>query len=186
MNLANNITILRILLAPVFIGCLVYYSPERPWLHGVSVGLFALACLTDGLDGFLARKMGEVTELGSYIDPIADKMLLVSGFLSLSFMGHLPVPMRIPAWVTLVVISRDVVILIGSLLVFISTGHLKAEPLFIGKLTTVCQMASLFAALVMMPETLRSVLFLVTVAFTLISGLRYIRLGGRLLQSVMK
>lgn len=186
VNLANNLTILRIVLVPAFVGCLLYYSPEKPWLHAAAIDLFLLACLTDGLDGFLARKMNEMTTLGSYIDPIADKMLLMSGFLSLSFMSHLPEAMKIPAWVTITVISRDVVIVIGSLLVFVSTGRLKAAPLFIGKLTTVCQMATLFVSLILLGQPWRNFFYGLTVAFTLVSGVRYIRMGGRLLQSVMK
>ena len=57
MNLANNLTLLRIVLVPAFVGCLMYYSPERPWLHDAALGLFLLACLTDGLDRFLSRKI---------------------------------------------------------------------------------------------------------------------------------
>lgn len=182
MNLANNLTVLRILLVPVFVGSLVYYSPERQALRLAAAALFLAACATDALDGYLARKLNQKTELGSTIDPIADKLLLLSGFLSLSFMGHLPEAMRIPAWVTLAVISRDGLILIGSVVIFITTGRLKTTPLFIGKATTVLQMLTLFACLVSTPPGIRSGLFLAVFVLTLASGLSYIRMGSRLLQ----
>lgn len=183
MNLANNLTVLRILLVPIFVGTLLYYSPEKIFLKDVGVIIFVFACLTDALDGYLARRMNQTTALGSYIDPIADKLLLLSGFLSLSLMTHLPPPMKIPAWVTIPVISRDVIILIGSTLIFVTTGHLKARPLWIGKLTTVSQMCALLLSLIMAPKLLQLSFFALTVALTVVSGILYIRLGGKLLQT---
>src|SRR3989338_5453632 len=115
MNLANNLSILRIILIPLFVTSLIYTPVHPGFFQSLSVLLFVLACLTDAVDGYVARRFNQKTQLGSYIDPIADKLLLVSGFLALSFMGHLPEAMRIPAWVTASVITRDVVILMGSL-----------------------------------------------------------------------
>lgn len=182
LNLANRLTMLRIVLVPVFIASLLYHSPERPYLLMVAVVIYLLACVTDGLDGYLARRMNEHTQLGSYIDPLADKLLLLSGYLSLSLMAHLPRELHVPAWVTIVVISRDVVILVGSIIIFIATGHLKARPLFIGKITTVVQMATLLASLLAMPWNVREVLFVLTVGFTLWSAMLYIRMGGQMFQ----
>ena len=141
-----------------------------------------MACLTDAFDGLIARKLNQRTDFGSYIDPIADKLLLTSGFLSLSLMQNLPASMRIPAWVTISVISRDVIILIGSTLIFLSTGSLKARPLFIGKVTTVCQMATLCALLLAAPAWLRQTLFILTVFLTGFSGILYIQMGERVFQ----
>ncbi len=183
MNIANQLSVLRMVLVPVFVGLLVYYSPDRSFCYPLILIVFLLACLTDGVDGYLARKLNEKTVLGSYIDPIADKLLLLSGFLSLSFMGHLPAWMSIPAWLTIPVIARDVIILIGSTMVFLTTGKLKAQPLFIGKLTTVLQMASLFVALTPLPHAFKTLLFIATLCLTLLSGLRYIQMGGRLMQA---
>ncbi len=182
MNIANHLSVLRILLVPVFISSLLYYSPDRAYFHQVSIFIFILACMTDGVDGYLARKLDLKTALGSYLDPIADKLLLLSGFLSLSFMSHLPAAMRIPAWVTIPVITRDAVILIGSFIIFLTTGNLKAEPLFIGKLTTVFQMICLFLALWPAPALLQLIFFIGVVMLTLISGIQYIKIGGRLTQ----
>src|SRR3990167_3481531 len=105
-------------MVPLFVAALLYTSPERSYLHLAALLLFLTACLSDAADGYLARKRNETTDLGSYIDPLADKLLLLSGFLSLSLMSHLPDEMRMPAWVTISVISRDCVILIGSVVVF--------------------------------------------------------------------
>jgi cardiolipin synthase len=183
VNLANNLTLFRILLVPVFIGSLFYYSPERAYLRADITVIFLLACLTDGLDGYVARRMNQKTEFGTFIDPIADKLLLLSGFCSLSFMPVLPDDMRIPAWATLVIISRDVIILTGAVVIFMMTGKLKAQPLLIGKTTTVVQMAAIFAALLPAPPPVRSAFFIGAAVLTGISCLSYIRLGGRMLQS---
>lgn len=182
MNLANQLTILRILFVPVFVGALYYFSQDRPVFYWVSLVVFFLACLTDALDGYIARQFNQKNELGSYMDPIADKLLLVSGFLSLSFMTHLPESIRIPAWVTISVITRDVMIIIGAAIVFISTNQLKAEPLFVSKMTTVLQMLTLMAALIEFPDYLRFALYSLTVLFTVISGIHYVRMGTKLLE----
>ena len=182
MNLANQWTLSRILLVPVFIASLLYFSPERSYFHTVAVFVYLLACITDALDGYLARKMNQETALGNTIDPIADKLLLLSGYLSLSLMPNIPESMRVPAWVTLVVISRDVVILAGCLIIFVITGALKVKPLFIGKVTTVVQMGALFASLLGLPWSLKSWLYFLAAGFTLLSGLFYIRAGGQMFQ----
>lgn len=183
MNLANKLTLLRILLVPIFIGALVYYSPERAHLAAVSFGVFLLACLTDAVDGAVARRLHQQTVVGSYIDPIADKLLLLSGFFCLSYLTNLPPTMHIPAWVTIAVVSRDVVILGGSAVIFLTTGELKAEPLFIGKSTTVLQMLTLAGALLSWPPSAQTVLYALTLSFTIASGVQYIRMGGRLVQA---
>lgn len=171
---------LRILLVPVFIASLLYYTAERNYLYLIALGTFVVACVTDALDGYLARTLNEKTEFGSYMDPLADKLLLLSGFLSLSLMSHLPSQMRMPAWVTIPIISRDVVILVGSLIVFMTTGSFRARPLFIGKLTTVVQMATLFLSLLAAPIFVRQIFYFLVIALTVWSGGLYIRMGGQM------
>lgn len=182
-NPANNLSLLRIVLVPLFVASLIYYSPERDFLRLVSVALFALACITDAVDGYLARRFKQVTVFGTYVDPLADKLLILSGFLCLSFIGSLPPAMHIPAWVTLSVVTRDFIILGGAAVIFIITGKLKADPLFIGKITTVSQMLTLFVSLAAAPFPVRLFLYSLTFTITLVSGIQYIRMGGRLLQS---
>ena len=183
MNVANHLSVLRVLLAPAFVMCLVYATPDRFYLHDVALAIFVGACLTDALDGFLARRLHQQTVFGSYIDPIANKLLLTSGFLALSFIGHLPEAMRIPAWVTIPVIARDTLILLGSAMIFVMTGRLKAEPLLVSKATTLVQMLTLVAALAAAPVGLRYFSYAATVLLTVVSGAEYLRLGGKLLQS---
>ena len=150
----------------------------------MSIAVFLLACVTDAVDGYLARRLKQKTVLGSYIDPMADKLLLVSGFLSLSFMNHLPASVRIPPWVTIPVITRDAVILVGSLMIFLTTGKLKAQPLRIGKATTVSQMITLLVSLVSAPFPVRLFFFTLTVVLTMFSGVSYLRVGGKILQTI--
>jgi cardiolipin synthase (CMP-forming) len=179
VNLANRITISRIVLVPVFIAALLYFSPERPYFHWIALAVFLAACVSDALDGYYARKLAQKTVLGSYIDPLADKLLLVSGFLSLSLLPDIPLGMHMPAWVTIPVLSRDIIILGGSVVVYLTTGSLKPTPIYIGKVTTVVQMASLLAALALAPAGLRLVVDIVAVALTVLSGAFYIRMGGQ-------
>lgn len=162
--------------------CLFYYTSGRTWLGPAGLGIFVFACFTDAADGFLARKLDQVTAFGTYIDPIADKLLLMTGFFSLSFMNHLPDSMRIPAWVTIPVATRELIILIGSSIIFVTTGRLRAEPLFIGKATTVFQMMAIFTSFVALPSIAEMPIFAATVALTLASGALYVRMGGRMLQ----
>jgi phosphatidylglycerophosphate synthase len=98
-------------------------------------------------------------------------------------MPNLPLEMRIPAWVTIPIITRDLLILIGSTIIFITTGVLKAKPLFIGKATTVLQMLTLFAALAQFDFRAQAAIHAVTFVFTIVSGARYVRMGGRMIQT---
>lgn len=182
MNLPNRITILRVILTIFFVASLLYYVPgENEWYRW-AVAFFFSACLTDGLDGYLARKLHQKTEFGALLDPVADKFLLLSGFLSLSLIDGLPPAMHVPAWVTLPILARDIVLLIGSVIIFILTGRLTARPIFIGKLTTVMQMITLSASLLMFPEGVRLACFTGVVCLTAVSAMVYISLGGRIMQ----
>ncbi len=182
MNVANRITITRIVLVPVFVASLLYYSAERPFFYTAALLIFLVACVSDALDGYLARRRSETTELGAYLDPIADKLLLLSGFLSLSIMPGLPGAMHMPAWVTISVLSRDILIVIGSMLIFFTRGFFRPKPIYIGKVTTVVQMAALFGALIQAPGPVRLILNSLTLIFTLWSGVLYVNMGGRMLQ----
>lgn len=181
MNLPNYLTLLRILLCAAFVTSLIYYTPERAYFACAALALFVTACVTDAVDGFLARRFNQKTALGSALDPIADKLLLLSGFVSLSYLTNLPEAMRIPPWVTITVITRDVLITIGAGALFLSTGKLKIEPLFVGKLTTVSQMLALFLCLVSAPEAARTAALAGCVGLTVLSGAFYVRMAGRML-----
>lgn len=182
LNWPNRITILRVILTIFFVVALLYFTPERAELYYWALGFFFSACISDGLDGFLARRLKQTTEFGAILDPVADKLLLISGFLSLSLMEHLPEAMRVPAWVTLPILARDLVLLIGAVIIFMLTGSLKIRPIYIGKVTTVLQMLTLAASLLMAPATLRIILYVVAVLMTAISASLYVSRGGRIMQ----
>lgn len=180
MSLANKLSIFRILLVPVFVVCLMYYRPgEGESLRYLAAGLFVLGMLTDAVDGALARAGGQATRLGAILDPAADKLFLVTAFLSLSLVSTLPEPYRLAPWVPILVISRDLLIVFGWLLIVLVTGDLKATPSRLGKVTTLFQMLTVVAVLLGLPFS-RVVLY-AAMGLTVLSGFGYLRVGNRLL-----
>lgn len=134
-NLANKITISRLLLVPVFAIFLIYQRP------GFSLALFIMASLADALDGYLARSRQERTVLGAILDPTADKLLMFSAYLIMGING------LIPPWLSIVVISRDILISIGYLSLYIAVGFIMPTPTYLGKITAVAQVISMVCAL---------------------------------------
>ena len=110
MNLPNALSLVRVLLIPIFI--ILVINKYAGW----ALVTFAVAGVTDGIDGLIARIAHQRTELGAYLDPIADKLLLAAGFITLAIVEVLP------SWLTVIVLTRDVIILLG-LSVFILTNH---------------------------------------------------------------
>jgi cardiolipin synthase len=135
MNLPNFLSFLRIFSVPLLIWLIVEnHATGAMWL-------FAVAGLTDALDGFIAKRFQMETELGRYLDPLADKLLLLSGFITLTVLELLPL------WLTLLVVTRDVVIVGGALVYQVMTGTLQIKPLWISKVNTVNQMLLLLLVL---------------------------------------
>lgn len=171
MNLPNKLTISRIVLIPVFV---ILVMSGRPLLALLS---FALACLTDALDGIIARVRRQKSRLGSYLDPIADKLLINTSFITLAVME------RIPAWIAIVIISRDVLIVLGVALMTVMQEKVVIAPTLISKSTTTSQMTTLLVALVdLWRGGLAKVLVILiwTSAFlTVLSGLDYILIAAR-------
>ena len=109
MNLPNYITLLRVILIPFFINLMIYgYYVE-------ALLVFLAACTTDGLDGFLARVLKQKTELGAFLDPMADKLLILSAFVTLAMFG------KLPFWLVIIVISRDAILTMGGLIIYFMT-----------------------------------------------------------------
>src|SRR5579872_4130085 len=140
MTTANKVTILRILLIPVFVVQILYYFKTGNETHRF-VGLlcFATAAILDGVDGYIARRYNQRSELGAILDPLADKLLLVSGILLLSF-NNQPYLKVIPLWLTATILSRDVLLLIGLLVIHMTCGKTAVRPRILGKIATVLQM----------------------------------------------
>lgn len=179
MNLANKITILRILLVPGIVACLVYYAPDRDWLRFLAFSLFVLGVVSDALDGAIARLQNQRTELGMLLDPIADKALILSTLISCSAIHGLPAWLSLPPWFNVVVISRDVLLVCGAIVIFANTGRWHVRPSRLGKCTTVAQMLVVVVLLLHIP--LKVPLMLMAVALTVLSGVHYIRMGVRVL-----
>jgi cardiolipin synthase len=141
MTTANKITILRILLIPFFVVALIYYLQTGNEVHRlVAILSFAFVAIFDGVDGYIARRYNQKSELGAILDPLADKLLLVSGIVVLSFdfgryLG------QIPLWLTVTVIGRDLLVVMGIAVVRFTVGKVAVRPRFIGKIATVLQMA---------------------------------------------
>jgi len=172
MGLANKITIVRILLVPFLISCFFYYTPEHDYLRFVALGIFLVCGLTDAIDGYIARRYYQKTKLGRVLDPLADKLLLLAAFLSLSVMKSIPFASRVPAWLTILVISRDVLIFMGSVIIFMMNKDIEIRPSFIGKATTFVQMFLIIVSLLQVPS-IRYAWYL-TASFTVASGLGYL------------
>jgi len=140
MTTANKITILRILLIPFFVVEIIYYvrtGNEAFRLAGVLS--FAVAAILDGVDGYVARHYNQWSELGTVLDPLADKLLLVSAIVVLSF-DHAPYLRQIPLWLTGIIIGRDLLLGIGAMMVWLVVGKITVRPHLTGKLATVFQM----------------------------------------------
>jgi cardiolipin synthase (CMP-forming) len=179
LNFANKITIFRILAVPFFIASVLYYDPQRDILRFISLGIFLLAVASDAIDGYIARTQKQETKAGSILDPLADKLLIISAFICLYVVDGFPGGIKFPLWVILVVISRDAIILIGSMLIYIVHGNLEIMPTRWGKATTFFQMLSVVGILLQWQVSFT--FWYLTAAFTAISGFGYIRKGVRVL-----
>lgn len=180
MNFANKISVFRILTVPFFIASLIYYSPEREYLRFVALAIFIVAVISDAVDGYIARKAKQISEAGMVLDPLGDKLLLMGAFIALSPMSKLP--LNFPLWVTLIVISRDAIILLGAVVVYMVKQNIDIHPTVWGKLTTTFQMLAVIA--VLLQFRFAPVLWWVAVIFTVISGSDYIRRGFTTLYAV--
>ena len=176
MGLANWLTILRILLIPVFVSLLVYRKP------GPALLVFAAAALTDLLDGYVARRSGSQSRLGAFLDPIADKLLLMASFVTLTYLKALPF------WITAVVISRDVILVAGALVIQMVGARIYPRPTWAGKVTTFLQILVVLVGLttryVQLPPSVRGAVMWLAAGFTVFSGLQYIVQGMRFLNTV--
>jgi CDP-diacylglycerol--glycerol-3-phosphate 3-phosphatidyltransferase len=185
MTTANKITIVRLLSIPVFVLLGVYYGeslgqgqPQEYYRLG-AILVFLTASVSDGLDGYVARRYNQRSKLGAVLDPIADKGLLLAGLLTLTFSdwGY-----RFPLWFPVLVIARDVVIVAGSLGLHYLNGEVHVRPRWTGKVATVLQMIAI--GWVMLQLQVITPLLWVSLAgcFTFLSGVGYVRDGIRQLQ----
>jgi cardiolipin synthase (CMP-forming) len=188
ITVPNVLTVIRMALIPVFVGALYYQR------FGWALAVFMAAGATDGLDGLIARRLNQYSQLGQILDPIADKLLLVTSFITLSMPSimaasalvqphprHLPVPF----WVTAAVISRDVFIIVGAATINVVTGFRGFRPSGLGKANTVVQIMAIVLVLIAASfPPLRGYLptvYTTVFAFALISGAHYVFWVSKLL-----
>jgi len=182
MTTANKITILRILLTPFFVVEGLYHVTTGNEVYRlIAVVSFAIAAICDGVDGYVARRYNQRSELGAILDPLADKLLLVSGIVLLSF--HWPYLDHIPLWLTCTIMGRDVLILAGVVVIQITIGKLRVRPRIFGKIATVLQMVCVLWILLKWNSKALSVWTLMAAIFTGGSGLLYVWDGVRQLSA---
>lgn len=169
VNIPNIITFIRIIIIPAFVTTLIYKR------YDYALFLFIFAAVSDALDGLTARMTKQKTKLGAFLDPLADKSLLVTSFILFSVYDW------IPLWLTITVISRDVIVVLGWILLYLSAHITKIEPSIIGK-------AAIASQLILIAYTLLSInvnyilppaglMFWTVAVLTIVSGLHYIYRG---------
>lgn len=179
MTFATQLTVFRILMIPVFVLFCVYYgesvSQGRPeeWLRLTAIGVFILASITDGLDGYIARHWNQRSRLGAVLDPIADKGLLLTAIVTLSFSNW---NQAFPLWFPVLVIARDVVILAGCGVLYFLNEGLDVKPTWTGKAATAAQMVAIAWMMLQLPHYLASV-YLAGI-LTFLSGVDYMIQGS--------
>ncbi|MCX5711774.1 MAG: CDP-alcohol phosphatidyltransferase family protein [Candidatus Omnitrophica bacterium] len=182
MNIANKISTFRILSVPFFIAALTYYTPQQDYLRWVALAIFVVAAVSDAVDGYIARKSKLISKAGMVLDPLGDKLLLVSAFICLNLVKSFPNGIYIPLWVTLIVISRDILIMLGTIVIFIVKQEIKVYPTRWGKLTTSFQMAAVGCVLLQLKVS--PAFWWMAAIFTLISGVDYVMRGFKVLYAI--
>ncbi len=168
MNLPNKITLARIALIPIFV--IVLYLPIR-YKHIISASIFIIISSSDALDGYLARKRKEVTTLGKFIDPLADKLLITAALIFLIGYG-------VEAWMAFIIIAREFIV--TGLRIMAISKHKVIAASKLGKIKTVLQIIAIVA--VLLHSDFGWYFMLVAVIFTVISGLDYFRAAGKFLK----
>ncbi len=197
MTTANKITIGRIMMIPFFVLMALYYGRSvshghpQEWMRFTAIAIFVIAAASDGIDGYIARRYNQMSKLGTILDPIADKGLLLAGIITLSVSNW---QYEFPLWFPVLVIGRDIALITGVIAVHLINGDARVRPSWLGKTATVAQMFAIGCAMLFSGAEWKAriagheVAFLdmpVFVAgfFTLVSGLLYIRDGIRQLHA---
>jgi CDP-diacylglycerol--glycerol-3-phosphate 3-phosphatidyltransferase len=179
LTLANKVTIGRIVVVPIFVAVLLYYAPVRDYLRMVSLAFFLVAVISDVIDGYIARRYYQKTKAGAILDPLADKLLLVSAFTCLYVVGgDFPV-FHFPVWFVVTMISRDAILLLGALIIQLTTGQLNIEANIFGKAAAFFQSLCIIGMLLQLPVS--QDLWPIALVVTIVSGLWYIREGIKVL-----
>ena len=179
-TIPNGITLIRFALTPFFVLAVVSGN------YRLALGVFLAAGITDALDGLVARVLAMRSLLGAYLDPIADKTLLVTAYVALTWPS--PGHVTIPVWLTVMALSRDFLIVLLALILYLAAGVREFDPSMWGKATTAFHIVTvalvLFANIVAVPDGWLLACFYTALALTLISGLDYVRRASLLLERI--
>lgn len=189
MTTANKVTIARILMIPLFVLMAIYYGRDKEsWQRWCAIGIFVLAAASDGIDGYIARHYNQKSRLGVILDPIADKGLLLAGIITLSFSNW---AYEFPLWFPVLIVTRDIVIVSGTLALHYLNGTVNVKPSWTGKAATAMQMIALALCMLQLnffqttislgnwhiPLTFLDIPVCLAGFFTLISGFGYVADG---------
>ncbi|MES2474744.1 MAG: CDP-diacylglycerol--glycerol-3-phosphate 3-phosphatidyltransferase [Verrucomicrobiota bacterium] len=189
VTLASKITIARICLVPVFAALAIAYGysaagqPDER-LRWWALGVFVFAASTDGVDGWVARRFNQCSKFGAFIDPIADKALLLTGVIILSFIDWGAPGWRLPIWFAVIVVLRDCIILGGIRILWNHRREVHFAPHWTGKVCTVTQMFALGWVMLRVVPLSPVYPCLVAALFTVWSSVAYIRQGQRILRGI--
>jgi cardiolipin synthase len=179
LTTANQLTLLRIMLVPAFVILVLYGQ------FGWALTVFITAGVTDGLDGLIARRSGQKTNLGAWLDPMADKLLLVTTFIVLS-LPNMGLANRLPVWITVLIISRDVVIVLTVAIVNLAVGRRTFRPSIFGKIATATYILTAVVTMLFNYLGYRSrmvdLFVWASLAITLVSSFHYIWHAARIIE----
>ena len=173
MTLANKITVFRLFLIPVFVTMVVLFDREAVHYRWLALGVFVLASVSDGIDGYIARAYDQRTKLGAALDPLADKLLINIAFVFLAWNREFET--QIPLWLPVLILSRDSAIAIGAYFINEQFGPLKVSPRMLGKVNTTVQMACIIG--VLLEVNFAPYLLVATIVVAVVSLADYIFAG---------
>ena len=184
LNWPNRITIVRIILVPPLVICLLNINSGWPHWRHVALGLVAVMASSDGLDGFLARVLKEETVLGRFLDPVADKLLIASAVVLLAIEPSGVPGFILPSWVPVIALGKDILVLIGFCLIYVTTDQFFIEPRIWGKSCTLVQLIMITYCL--LAPDLAPVLqqgwscaYWVASGLAIVAAADYVRIGNR-------
>ena len=196
LSWATRITILRILLIVPFVSCMLHINDpdlvpsHRTFMRYLAIVIYLAMAISDGLDGYLARAKKQITRLGTFLDPVADKLLITSACLLLASRQTQIEGFLIPATVVVLIVAKDLLLILGFVIVYMETSQIRIQPVFVGKVATALQLAML-ATVLIAPEMSRlipgwiwfvRVLWWVAAAGAVLATLVYIRNGSRYIE----
>ncbi len=183
-------TITRILLIAPFVMCLMRMQDAdlAPWPRYLALAIFGLMAISDGLDGYLARRLEQRTQLGAFLDPMADKILITCAMIMLGYPGTAVPGKKIPPEVVVAAIGKDFIVVVGFMVVFFLTGKALVRTRLSGKACTAAQLLTVLSVLLWpnMPDWLNrmpDMLWWLATGLAVVATLDYVRVGGQFLNS---